>query len=181
MREIIANCPLIRRGNSAMPLFLAHSPVIRSHVDRAAPRVLEQLGEDADAVVRREGPEVNPPAVVVGEQHEPQVFDPVPLDVREREDHDLRLPAERRIGQVKLIIRLGRRDQDVAGLFQEPGSLLFCPGRSMAPASSSRVKRGPSRSRIRPAASSLHAECDQVALEQRLVELVRRVALSDRS
>ena len=103
------------------------------HVDRLASRVLEELWEDPDAVVRRERPVVGPPAVVVGEQHQSQVFDPVPLDVREREDHDLRLEAERPLGQLEPIIRLRRRDQDVARLFQEAGGLLLFPGRLDGP------------------------------------------------
>src|SRR6185312_6703466 len=65
--------------------------------------------------------------IVVGEHHESQVFDAVALDVREWEDDDLRLSAERRVGKLEKIVRLGCRDQAIPGLFQEAGGLLVAP------------------------------------------------------
>ena len=81
----------IRRGNRAIPLLRAPSPV--SKLMRKYGRCgTHQLRQHARAVVRGVRAVIALRPVVLDETDHAQVLDAVPLDVADREDDDLRLP-----------------------------------------------------------------------------------------
>ena len=113
-RESMAYCPLIFRGNRAMPLFCAAGPFKRDEAKSQEIRCLHEFRHDDLAVEGRECRVVDVAAVVILETDEPGVLNAVALRGRGRKNDAL---GKLLLGlKLDLVVRSGQHPDTLCGV-----------------------------------------------------------------